>query len=82
MSSPASTSCRKAAVAPGVNLVAACKPCNARKADRTPEEASMQLLLLPYVPSRFEDFLLEGRSNRADVYEWLATRLPKGSRLS
>ncbi|TWO70852.1 HNH endonuclease [Caenimonas sedimenti] len=65
-----------------MNLVAACAPCNGRKADRTPEEARMPLLFLPYVPSRFESFLLEGRPIRADVHEWLAARLPKGSRLS
>jgi hypothetical protein len=65
-----------------MNLVAACGPCNLAKADRTPEEAGMPLLYLPYVPSRFEDFLLEGRRIRADVHEWLACRLPKGSRLS
>ena len=65
-----------------MNLVTACGPCNRRKADRTPEEARMPLLYLPYVPSRFESFLLEGRHIRADVHEWLAARLPKGSRLS
>jgi hypothetical protein len=64
-----------------MNLVSACGPCNGRKADRTPEEAHMPLLYLPYVPSRFENFLLEGRNIRADVHEWLASRLPKGSRL-
>jgi hypothetical protein len=65
-----------------MNLVTACGPCNGRKADRTPEEAGMPLVYLPYVPSRFEAFLLEGRHIRADVHEWLAARLPKGSRLS
>jgi hypothetical protein len=65
-----------------MNLVAACGSCNGRKADRTPEEAGMPLVYLPYVPSRFEDFLLEGRHIRADVHEWLALRLPKGSRLN
>jgi hypothetical protein len=65
-----------------MNLVTACAACNGRKADRTPEEARMPLLYLPYVPSRFESFLLEGRSIRADVHEWLASRLPRGSRLS
>lgn len=64
-----------------MNLVAACNACNGRKADRTPEEARMPLVYLPYVPSRFEDFLLQGRPIRADVHEWLAARLPKGSRL-
>lgn len=65
-----------------MNLVTACGVCNGRKADRTPEEARMPLVYLPYVPNRFEDFLLEGRHIRADVHEWLAARLPKGSRLS
>ena len=65
-----------------MNIVAACASCNQRKAARTPEEAGMPLLFLPYVPSRYENFLLEGRRIRADVHAWLAARLPKGSRLS
>jgi hypothetical protein len=65
-----------------MNLVSACGACNGRKADRTPEEAGMPLLYAPYVPSRFESFLLEGRPIRGDVHDWLAARLPKGSRLS
>ncbi|MCM6772211.1 HNH endonuclease [Nocardia sp. CDC159] len=32
------------------NLVAACEPCNTRKADRTPEEAGMRLLWEPKAP--------------------------------
>ena len=65
-----------------MNLVSACAACNGRKAARTPEEAGMQLVYLPYVPNRFEDFLLTGRHIRADVHGWLATRLPKNSRLN
>ena len=65
-----------------MNLVTACAGCNGRKAARTPEEARMPLLYLPYVPSRFEDFLLAGRNIRADVHEWLSSRLPKASRLN
>ena len=65
-----------------MNLVTACAWCNGRKADRTPEEAGMPLMYLPYVPSRFEDFLLAGRNIRADVHDWLAARLPKTSRLN
>ena len=33
-----------------LNLVAACRTCNQRKADRTPEEAGMRLRVTPYVP--------------------------------
>lgn len=64
-----------------MNLVTACAYDNARKANRTPEQAGMPLVYLPYVPTKFEDFLLRGRNVRADVHEWLASRLPKGSRL-
>ena len=63
------------------NIVCACAGCNGRKGARTPEEACMPLLYLPYVPNRHEAFLLEGRHIRADVHEWLASRLPKHSRL-
>lgn len=65
-----------------MNTVAACRACNSRKADRTPDEARMPLLFAPFVPSRFEDFILKGRHIRADVHDWLTARLPKGSRLS
>lgn len=64
-----------------MNLVAACRLCNHRKSCRTPEQAGMPLLYMPYIPSRYEDFLLRSRNIRADVHEWLAARLPKGSRL-
>lgn len=34
------------------NLVACCRKCNARKADRTPQEANMKLIREPKVPTR------------------------------
>lgn len=37
-----------------LNTVAACSPCNALKADRTPAEARMRLRYKPYAPSRAE----------------------------
>lgn len=36
------------------NLVACCRPCNQRKADRTPEEAGMTLLWQPAVPNHID----------------------------
>ena len=33
-----------------LNIVLACRPCNARKADKTPEEAGMRLLVKPSKP--------------------------------
>ena len=65
-----------------MNTVAACRACNSRKAARPPDEARMPRLFAPFVPSRFEDFILKGRHIRADVHDWLTARLPKGSRLS
>lgn len=35
-----------------LNTVAACGPCNSRKANRTPAEAGMRLGFTPYVPTR------------------------------
>lgn len=65
-----------------LNTAAACRLCNSRKGAKLPQELGWQLLYLPYVPSLHEDMLLRGRRIRADVHEWLASRLPKGSRLS
>lgn len=35
-----------------MNLVAACRSCNNRKRDRTPEEAGLKLRVTPYAPKR------------------------------
>ena len=63
-----------------LNVVAACKSCNGRKACRTPEEARMPLLFAPYAPSVFEGFLLAGRNIRGDVHDWLISRVGAHSR--
>jgi hypothetical protein len=63
------------------NLVSACKPCNNRKEDRTPEEANMPLLFIPYRPSRWEHFILSNRTILADQMEYLLQGVPKSSRL-
>ena len=63
------------------NIVAACKPCNNRKDNRTPEEARMPLLYVPYVPNLFEDLLVQNRNILADQHDFLRSRLPKHSRL-
>ncbi len=63
------------------NVVTACKPCNGRKGGRTPEQANMQLLYLPYTPDHFEGFIL-GNERRilADQMEFLLQRVNKNSR--
>lgn len=67
-----------------MNVVAACRPCNQRKAAQTPDEARMPLLFVPYVPSRWEDMILQSRTEHvlADQMEFLRANLPRGSRLA
>ncbi len=64
-----------------MNVVTACKACNHRKSDRTPEQARMPLLYAPYVPSLWEDFILRNRRILADQMEFLMAHVPKTSRL-
>lgn len=64
-----------------MNLVTACRLCNVKKGNRTPEQAGMPLIYLPYVPSRWEDFILANRNILADQMEYLLTKVPAESRL-
>ena len=64
-----------------MNVVTACRACNHRKANRTPEQAHMPLLYAPYVPSLWEDFILRNRRILADQMDFLMAHLPKTSRL-
>lgn len=66
-----------------MNVVTSCKLCNGRKANRTPEQAGMPLLYLPYIPDRFENFILEQGTRRvlADQMEFLLARVSKKSRM-
>jgi len=64
-----------------MNVVTACRGCNHRKGNRTPEQAHMPLLYTPYVPSLWEDFILRNRRILADQMEFLRLHLPKTSRL-
>ena len=41
------------------NIVACCKECNQKKADRTPKEARMKLLRRPYRPKDYLEFELK-----------------------
>ena len=63
------------------NLVSACRACNDRKADKTPEQARMPLLYVPYVPNRHEAFILANRTILADQMEFLLRGVPRHSRL-
>lgn len=63
------------------NIVTSCLRCNHHKADRTPEQAGMELLYVPYIPTRFETMILQNRKILADQHEFLMANVPKNSRL-
>lgn len=65
-----------------MNIVTACRSCNHRKSNRTPEQAGMPLLYAPYVPSLWEDFILRNRKILADQMQFLMAHVPKHSRLN
>ena len=67
-----------------MNLVTSCGGsggCNGRKGNRTPEEARMSLLYLPYVPSKHEHLILSGRRICVDQQDFLMAGVPAHSRL-
>ncbi|HEV7165851.1 MAG TPA: HNH endonuclease [Gammaproteobacteria bacterium] len=63
------------------NVVTACKRCNNHKAGRTPEEARMQLLAIPFTPNHAEYIFLKGRRILADQMEFLRAHFPRSSPL-
>lgn len=63
------------------NCVTSCCVCNHKKGGRTPEEAKMQLIYVPYAPSRYEKMILRNRKILKDQMEFLLARVPKNSRL-
>jgi 5-methylcytosine-specific restriction endonuclease McrA len=66
-----------------MNVVTACKNCNGKKGGRTLEQSGMNLLYLPYVPDRYESFILSQGPRRilSDQMEFLLSKVPKTSRL-
>jgi hypothetical protein len=63
------------------NVVAACGGCNKIKDNKTPEEANMPLLYVPYAPNRAEYLILKNRRILVDQMEFLIKRVPQESRL-
>lgn len=63
------------------NLVTACVRCNNFKAGRTPEDAGMELLAVPFTPTHAEYIFLMGRSVLADQMEFLRAHFPRTSPL-
>lgn len=62
------------------NVVTACFHCNSRKGGRTPQQASMPLLAVPYRPSWVEHLILSNRNILADQMAFLKNQLPKRKR--
>lgn len=56
------------------NVVAACLNCNSNKGCRTPEEAGLELLAVPFRPNLFEYMYLTNRRILGDQMEYLQTR--------
>jgi len=59
------------------NVVSACFHCNSRKSNRTPQQANMPLLAVPYRPSWIEHLILSNRNILADQMAFLKAHLPK-----
>ena len=62
------------------NCVTACRSCNQRKDNRTPEEANMKLLAVPYTPNLAEYLILQNRRILADQMEFLLTYAKKAEK--
>jgi len=61
------------------NVVTACKRCNNYKAGRTPEQAGIELLAIPFKPTHAEYVYLQGRQILADQMEFLLAHFPRNS---
>lgn len=62
------------------NVVSTCESCNRHKDDRTPEQAGMKLLALPYEPNLAEWLMLANRRILADQQAFLERLAPRRSR--
>lgn len=63
------------------NVVTACVRCNNYKAGRTPEDAGMELLAVPFTPTHAEYVYLMGRHVLADQMHFLRAHFPRSSPL-
>ncbi len=63
------------------NVVTACHHCNKLKDDNLLSECGMELLYVPYAPSKAEYLILQNRRVLADQMDFLMKRVPEESRL-
>ena len=62
------------------NVITACKRCNHRKGCRTPEQAEMELLAVPYAPNIYEYLVLRNKSVLTDQMDFLKKGFSKNFR--
>lgn len=62
------------------NVVSACWDCNNKKDSYTLNELGLELLYVPYVPSRVENLILQNRRILADQMSFLRNFIPTNSR--
>ena len=63
------------------NVATACRRCNNHKGGRTPEQAGMELIAVPFTPTYAEYIFLKGRRVLADQMEYLLAHFPRSSPL-
>ena len=63
------------------NVVAACRRCNNHKGGRTPDQARMELIAVPFVPTYAEYIYLKGRRILSDQMDFLRAHFPRSSPL-
>lgn len=59
------------------NVVAACQRCNNHKGGRTPEQARMELLAVPFTPNMYEFMYLSNRNIEGDQMDYLRARFQR-----
>jgi len=64
-----------------MNVITMCRPCNSYKGDKTLEEAGLELLYLPYIPSHYENLILQNRNILGCQMSYLLSGIPKHSRI-
>ena len=62
------------------NVATSCRRCNQRKGGRTPEQAGMPLLAVPFTPNKMELLVLSNRNILADQMEFLEAGFSKHMR--
>ena len=63
------------------NVATACRRCNNFKGGRTPEQAAMELIAVPFTPNYAEYIYLKGRRVLADQMQYLLAHIPRSSPL-